>query len=371
MTATMLQPKIEVRNLSKRFGSVQAVSGVSFSVRSGELLGLLGPSGSGKTTVLRMLAGLEQPTDGDIFLDGARINDLPVQHRNIGFVFQHYALFKHLRVFDNVAFGLRIKKWDHQAIRERVGELLRLMGLDGLGHRYPHQLSGGQRQRVAIARALAPQPRVLLLDEPFGAVDAKVRQELREWLIRLHTDLNVTSLFVTHDQEEAMEVSDRLLVFSKGALQQVGSPAEVYEEPATEFVARFIGSMNIVEATVTAGTARVGPLEFPTPGYRDGHTLRVGFRPYSVKVSEDPEHFRLQAKLRHIYFLGVAYRLEIETDDGLIFRSRMNKEEFRQRRFEIGWPISYAITAFRILPEGIEHPGPPTAPPPAGSPLTP
>ncbi|MBM4124072.1 MAG: ABC transporter ATP-binding protein [Nitrospira sp.] len=343
--------KIEVRHLSKRFGSVEAVSDVSFGVKEGELLGLLGPSGSGKTTVLRMIAGLETPSGGDIFIDCLRVNDLPVQQRNIGFVFQHYALFKHLTVFQNIAFGLKIKKWKKAEMAPRVSDLLRLMGLDGLGDRYPHQLSGGQRQRVAIARALAPRPSVLLLDEPFGAVDAKVRQELREWLIRLHDNLNVTSLFVTHDQEEAMEVSDRIIVFSKGKLEQDGSPAEVYEEPATEFVARFIGSMNILEAEVRGNLARVGGLEFPVTGFPDGHRVQVGFRPYYVQISEDSMQWPLKAKLRRIYFLGVAYRLEIETEGGLILRSRMNKEEFRERRFEVGRPVSYAITQFRLLPQ--------------------
>ncbi len=362
--------KIEVRGLSKRFGSVLAVSDVSFAVREGELLGLLGPSGSGKTTVLRLIAGLETPTSGEIFIDGRRMNELSVQQRNIGFVFQHYALFKHLTVFGNVAFGLTIRKWRRSDVEARVAELLRLMGLEGLGDRYPHQLSGGQRQRVAIARALAPQPSVLLLDEPFGAVDAKVRQELREWLIRLHDDLNVTSLFVTHDQEEAMEVSDRLIVFSKGRIEQVGSPAEVYEEPASDFVARFIGSMNILDGEVKNGVVRVGSLEFPAPGFQDGHRLQVGFRPYYVKVSEDPSRFRQQARLRRIYFLGVAYRLEIETSEGLILRSRMNKEEFRQYRFEVGQPVSFAVTHFRFLPQA-GKPVPTPEPPPISGLLTP
>ncbi|MGZ9188949.1 MAG: sulfate/molybdate ABC transporter ATP-binding protein [Nitrospira sp.] len=343
--------KIEVRGLTKKFGSGTAVGNVSFVVHEGELLGLLGPSGSGKTTVLRLIAGLEVPTAGDIFIDGTRVNDLTVQERNIGFVFQHYALFKHLTVFDNIAFGLKIKKWSRPDSEQRVQELLTLMSLEGLGGRYPHQLSGGQRQRVAIARALAPRPAVLLMDEPFGAVDAKVRQELREWLIRLHTDLNVTSLFVTHDQEEAMEVSGRIIVFSKGKLEQAGSPADVYEEPATEFVARFIGSMNIVEGVVRREQVQVGSLEFPAPGFHDGRKLQVGFRPYYLKVAEDPARYRQQAKLRHIYFLGVAYRLEIETPDGLILRSRMNKEEFRRCRFTVGQAVSFAVTHFRILPQ--------------------
>jgi sulfate transport system ATP-binding protein len=358
--------KIEVRNLSKQFGSVAAVDHVTFGVKEGELLGLLGPSGSGKTTVLRMIAGLETPTAGEIFIDGTQVNTLPVQHRNIGFVFQHYALFKHLTVFHNIAFGLTIKGWTKADTARRVSELLRLMSLEGLADRYPHHLSGGQRQRVAIARALASRPSVLLLDEPFGAVDAKVRQELREWLIRLHDDLNVTSLFVTHDQEEAMEVSDRIIVFSKGRLEQIGTPSEIYEEPATEFVARFIGSMNIIQATIEKEKARVGALEFPAAGYPEGHPVQIWFRPYHLRLSEDPTLYRLRAKLRHVYFLGVAYRLEIETEDGLLLRSRLNKEEFRHSRFVEGATVSFAITQFRLLPEGKDWTQP--IPPPVAEP---
>src|SRR5437870_8561736 len=213
---------IELKNVSKRFGGVVAVSDVTFSVSEGELLALLGPSGGGKTTVLRLIAGLEVPTDGHIFVRGQRVNDIKVQKRNIGFVFQNYALFQNMTVFKNIAFGLKVKKWRPGKIKTRVEELLRLLGLEGFENRYPHQLSGGQRQRVAIARALAPKPSVLLLDEPFGAVDAKIRQELREWLVRLHTELNVTTIFVTHDQEEALEVANRIVIFSKGSLEQVG-----------------------------------------------------------------------------------------------------------------------------------------------------
>jgi sulfate/thiosulfate transport system ATP-binding protein len=355
--------KIEVKNLSKRFGSVPAVTDVTFDVKEGELLGLLGPSGSGKTTMLRMIAGLETPSSGELFIDGVKVNDVPPQQRNIGFVFQHYALFKHLSVADNIAFGLKIRRWDRHARRQRVRELLGLMSLEGLGERYPHQLSGGQRQRVAMARALAARPSVLLLDEPFGAVDAKVRQELREWLIRLHDELNVTSLFVTHDQEEAMEVSNRIIVFAKGRVEQIGPPATVYEDPATEFVARFIGAMNIIEAEVKGGMARRGTLEFPASGLPDGHRVQIGFRPYYLKVSEDPRRFRQHARLRHIYFLGVAYRLEIETDDGLLLRSRMNKEEFRQCRFQVDRPVSFAITHFRFLPAELTAESASPAPP--------
>src|SRR3954464_8831327 len=252
---------IELKEVTKKFGEVSAVNNVTFSVNDGELMALLGPSGGGKTTVLRMIAGLEMPTSGDVFIRGKRVNDLSVQQRNIGFVFQNYALFKNMTVFKNIAFGLTIKKWKRSERATRIRELVELFGLQGLEQRYPHQLSGGQRQRVAIARALAPKPSVLLLDEPFGAVDAKIRQELREWLVKLHTELNVTTIFVTHDQEEALEVANRIVIFSKGSLEQVGTPREVYDSPANEFVARFIGVMNVLELEVQRGVARVGELE--------------------------------------------------------------------------------------------------------------
>src|SRR2546428_3558615 len=222
---------IELRSVTKQFGEIAAVNNVSFSVKEGELMALLGPSGGGKTTVLRMIAGLEVPTAGDVFIRGQRVNDLSVQQRNIGFVFQNYALFKNMSVSTNIAFGLKIKKWKRADIKARVAELLNLFGLEGLERRYPHQLSGGQRQRVAIARALAPKPSVLLLDEPFGAVDAKIRQELREWLVTLHQELNVTTIFVTHDQAEALEVADRIVIFSRGNLEQLGTPREGYDQP--------------------------------------------------------------------------------------------------------------------------------------------
>src|SRR5260221_4471176 len=255
-------------------------------------MALLGPSGGGKTTVLRMIAGLEMPTGGDLFIRGERVNDLSVQERNIGFVFQNYALFKSMTVAKNIAFGLKVKKWKRRDRKARVGELLKLFGLEGLERRYPHQLSGGQRQRVAIARALALKPSVLLLDEPFGAVDAKIRQELREWLVTLHHDLNVTTMFVTHDQEEALEVANRIVIFSRGLLEQVGTPREVYDQPANEFVARFIGVMNVLEPEVRNGVARIGELEFPAGGQADGEKLRIGFRPYPRPVSPDITQYR-------------------------------------------------------------------------------
>jgi sulfate transport system ATP-binding protein len=340
---------IELKNVSKRFGGVAAVNNVSFSVNEGELIALLGPSGGGKTTVLRMIAGLEIPTEGDIFIRGKRVNDVKVQKRNIGFVFQNYALFNTMNVFKNVAFGLKIKKWKKADIEARVTELLELLELQGFEKRLPHQLSGGQRQRVAIARALAPKPDVLLLDEPFGAVDAKIRQELREWLVHLHHDLNVTTLFVTHDQEEALEVSDRIVIFSQGKLEQVGSPREVYEQPNSEFVARFIGVMNVLELTVQNKVARLNELEFPTHGAAEGQKLRIGFRPYSVQISPDLGAHRYEAVLRHTYFLGVMLRLELELPSGLILRSRMTKEEYAKLALYDGRKVSFLIRHYRVL----------------------
>ncbi len=340
---------IELKNVSKQFGEVAAVHGVSFSVKEGELMALLGPSGGGKTTVLRMIAGLEVPTDGDILIRGQRVNDISVQKRNIGFVFQNYALFKNMNVFKNIAFGLKIKKWKRAEIEGRVMELLKLLGLEGLEKRYPQQLSGGQRQRVAIARALAPKPSVLLLDEPFGAVDAKIRQELREWLVHLHQDLNVTTLFVTHDQEEAMEVSDRIVIFSTGKLQQIGAPREVYEQPVNEFVARFIGVMNVLEVEVSGGVSRVGELEFKTPGYDDGGGLRIGFRPYAVQISPDLAMYQYRAVLRQTYFLGIMLRLELELPSGLKLRSRITKEEYASLGLYDGREVSFQIRQYRVL----------------------
>src|SRR4051812_44461589 len=277
---------IELRQVSKRFGDVVAADRVSFSIAEGELMALLGPSGGGKTTVLRMIAGLEMPSSGEIFINGQRVNDLSVQLRNIGFVFQSYALFKTMSVFKNIAFGLKIKKWPKKDIEARAAELLELLELKGLEKRYPHQLSGGQRQRVAIARALAPKPAVLLLDEPFGAVDAKIRQELREWLVRLHHDLKVKTFFVTHDQEEGMEGSNRIVIIARGRIEQIGTPREVYEQPANEFIARFIGVMNILELEVRNGIGQVGEMRFQLRNVVDGQ-VRIGFRPYAVQISPD------------------------------------------------------------------------------------
>ncbi|MGG7177712.1 sulfate/molybdate ABC transporter ATP-binding protein [Clostridium paraputrificum] len=239
--------QVELKNLNKSFGDFRASDNVSFEIEEGKLIGLLGPSGSGKTTILRMIAGLETPDDGEIKIGGIRVNEIPAGKRGIGFVFQNYALFRHMTIYDNIAFGLRVQKKDRSEIDKRVNELIELIGLKGLEKRYPHQLSGGQKQRVAFARALAPNPKLLLLDEPFAAIDAKVRKELRTWLKEMISKLKITSIFVTHDQEEAVEVADEIIVTNKGRVEQKGSPIEIYKNPKTPFVAQFIGESTVIE----------------------------------------------------------------------------------------------------------------------------
>ena len=238
---------VEMKNIYKRYGDFLASDNVSFGIEKGKLVALLGPSGSGKTTLLRMIAGLENPNSGDIFIDGKRVNDIPASKRGIGFVFQNYALFRYMTVFDNVAFGLELQKMPKKQIKERVKELLELTGLSGMEKRYPNQLSGGQRQRVAFARALEPNPQVLLLDEPFAAIDAKVRTELRSWLKEMVEKLGITSIFVTHDQDEAVEVADEIIITNHGTIEQMGTPVEIYKSPGTPFVAKFIGRSSVVE----------------------------------------------------------------------------------------------------------------------------
>ena len=294
---------IEIRNVSKNFNAFKALNEINLNIQSGELVALLGPSGCGKTTLLRIIAGLETPDSGTIEFHGEDVSNHDVRDRNVGFVFQHYALFRHMTVFDNVAFGLRMKpkgqRPSEEVIQQKVHELLNLVQLDWLGDRYPEQLSGGQRQRIALARALAVEPRVLLLDEPFGALDAKVRKELRRWLARLHEDVHLTSVFVTHDQEEAMEVADRIVVMNKGVIEQIGTPAEVYENPASDFVYHFLGDANRLY---------VG---------NDHHVL---FRPHEVDLSSEPSPEHKAGEVRDIRLLGAITRitLKVEGQDELI-----------------------------------------------------
>ena len=278
---------IHLRDVSKSFGSFQALSRVSLDVPDGALLALLGPSGSGKTTLLRIIAGLEFPDEGVIEEDGADITELHARQRGVGFVFQHYALFRHMTVFENVAFGMRVRKAPQAEVRARVDELLRLVRLEGLGGRKPAQLSGGQRQRVALARALAIRPKMLLLDEPFGALDAKVRIELRQWLRRLHDEIGMTSVFVTHDQEEAFELADQVVVMNHGRIEQQGPPEAVFDQPATPFVMDFLGTVNVFHGRVENGRAYWHgiPIDYPDYPHAQSRDARVYLRPHELELA--------------------------------------------------------------------------------------
>ena len=301
---------ISVRSIKKQFGTFRALDDVSLDVPAGELVALLGPSGSGKTTLLRILSGLEQPDEGTTLLDGTDLGSQSARQRNVGLVFQHYALFRHLDVFENVAFALRVRKRPDDEVRGRVTELLQLVQLEGLGRRMPSQLSGGQRQRIALARALAAQPRVLLLDEPFGALDAQVRAELRSWLRRLHDEIQLTTVFVTHDQDEAFEVADRVVIMNHGKIEQVGSPAEVFEHPANDFVMRFLGHVNVLEASFHDGSARVGSVAIPVDRTGDGHG-RIYVRPHEVDIGRDPGNGAIAARVVRVTPLGGGLKIEL------------------------------------------------------------
>lgn len=340
---------IKIENVRKQFGTFEALAGVSLDIPSGGLVALLGPSGSGKTTLLRILAGLEAPDSGRILFEGRDATGDHVRDRQVGFVFQHYALFRHLTIFENVAYGLRVKpkatRPDSTYITRRVNELLKLVQLDWLGNRYPSQLSGGQRQRIALARALAVEPRLLLLDEPFGALDAKVRLELRHWLRRLHDDLGITSVFVTHDQEEAMEVSDRVVILNHGKIEQVGTPEEVYDAPASPFVHEFLGLTNLFTGTLRQDVLAAGRniRITPEPGLGDNGDSGGGgdsgdphayVRPYDFEVSAqaDGEDW-IPGTLAFTQTVGNIVRLSFTIagrDDAV--RVELEKERFRALR---------------------------------------
>jgi sulfate transport system ATP-binding protein len=292
---------IAIRRVTKRFGEFVAVDNVSLAIASGSLTALLGPSGSGKSTLLRIIAGLEHPDEGDVSIHGEDATGLPPQERGVGFVFQHYAAFKHMSVRDNVAFALKIRKRPRDEIRDRVGELLRLVQLEGLANRYPSQLSGGQRQRMALARALAAEPRVLLLDEPFGALDARVRKELRAWLRRLHEEVPVTTVLVTHDQEEAMDVADRVAVMNEGRVEQTGKPRDLYEHPANEFVMSFVG-----------------------PAHRLGEAW---IRPHDLEVRQEPNGTSTEAMVERVVHLGFEVRAELVLGDGRRVSAQVTRNE--------------------------------------------
>ena len=312
---------IAIRNVSKDFGNFHALRDVSLDIESGELTALLGPSGCGKTTLLRIIAGLEHPDSGQVLLDSNDASHRHVRERQVGFVFQHYALFKHMTVFENVAFGLRVKPRNERPsedqIRRKVKELLELVQLDWLADRYPPQLSGGQRQRIALARALAVEPRVLLLDEPFGALDAKVRKELRRWLRRLHDDLHVTSIFVTHDQEEALEVADQVVLMNKGNVEQIGTPDQVYNQPASPFVYGFLGNVNVFHGRVQDGVLASGAANFNVPGQPGAEGQGTAYvRPHDLDIDRyTPGAEGIVVKLRRAHAIGPLAQLDLERSD--------------------------------------------------------
>lgn len=328
---------VELKNINKNFGDYKASDNVNFGVEKGKLIGLLGPSGSGKTTILRMIAGLETPDSGDIIIDGVRVNDLAASKRGIGFVFQNYALFRYMTVYDNIAFGLRVQKANKKKIDERVRELIKLIGLEGLEKRYPSQLSGGQRQRVAFARALAPNPQLLLLDEPFAAIDAKVRKELRSWLREMIEKLGVTSIFVTHDQDEAIEVADEIIITNKGRIEQTGTPIEIYHNPKTAFTASFFGETTFVD------------------DYSKFHNFehienveKAIVRPEFVKVTKKNEVQKYKSSASHGVTKNVLFRgdsIEVVVDvDGTELKARRGLDE---QAIEVGEEVD--VFLYRIF----------------------
>jgi sulfate/thiosulfate transport system ATP-binding protein len=348
---------IEIRNISKTFGSFQVLKNIELSVPDGELLALLGPSGSGKTTLLRIIAGLEFPDSGSIHLNGEDASSRTASERRIGFVFQHYALFRHMTVFENVAFGLRIRprkfRPSRDEIRERVTALLKLVQLDWLADRYPSQLSGGQRQRIALARALAVEPKVLLLDEPFGALDARVRKELRAWLRRLHDEINVACVFVTHDQEEALEVSDRVAIMDKGRIEQVGTPEGVYDSPANPFVYNFLGNVNLFHGRVHNGKARIGDLEIDAPdhqGAADSPAV-VYSRPHELEVSRERYGTdAISASIVRIQPVGHHVRLRLKREDSeQLLEAEIPKDRQREMEFKIGEAVFVKPRQVRVF----------------------
>jgi sulfate transport system ATP-binding protein len=353
---------IAVQSIRKTFGNFTALNNVSFQVATGELVALLGPSGSGKTTLLRIIAGLEAAEQGAVLFHGEDATDRSVRDRQVGFVFQHYALFRHMTVFENVAFGLRVRSRQsrppEREIRTTVHDLLKLVHLDWLADRYPSQLSGGQRQRVALARALAVQPQVLLLDEPFGALDAKVRKELRRWLRRLHDEMHITSVFVTHDQEEALEVADRVVIMNEGRVEQIGTPEEVYDHPATPFVYHFLGNVNLFHGRIHEGRARIGDLEIEAPEHADAQDMpAVGYvRPHDIEVERHRNGTpAIEAVVSHIHPIGPLVHLElVRGDNGDLIEVELTKERYRTVPFHAGERVFVTPRNLRVFVHGTQ-----------------
>jgi sulfate transport system ATP-binding protein len=354
---------IEVQRISKSFGRFVALGDVSFTFPTGELIALLGPSGCGKTTLLRIIAGLEFADTGRVLFDGQDASDRDARDRHVGFVFQHYALFRHMTIFENVAFGLRVKprkaRPSEAEIRKRVKELLELVQLDWLANRYPAQLSGGQRQRIALARALAVEPRVLLLDEPFGALDAKVRKELRQWLRRLHDELHITSIFVTHDQDEALEVADRVVLMNKGRIEQAGTTQEVYERPASAFAYSFLGAVNTLPGRVDGHSLRVGddavPLSESAP---DGQEVIAYARPHELAIHVDADSREgIAARVSRILVSGATARVELTGRVGFNghahpqhFEVELTRQELADLGLEPGQSVRLTSSRLKVFP---------------------
>ncbi len=352
---------VEVQNIKKQFGRFPALHGVSLTVESGQLVALLGPSGSGKTTLLRIIAGLDYPdtAEGRVLFYGEDVTELPAHKRKAGFAFQQYALFRHLNVFENIAFGMRVQsrrmRPPEQEIRERVNKLLKLIQLETLGDRFPSQLSGGQRQRVALARALAIEPKVLLLDEPFGALDAKVRKELRHWLRQLHEEIHVTTLFVTHDQEEALEMADRVAILREGRIEQIGTPAEIYDHPATPFVYDFLGNVNTFAGQVREGSVVIGKTKFAAPGTAGQKEAgAIAFvRPHDIHISRGPGGpGKLKARVEYINAVGPFANVELSRMDtaGKI-NVQLSQEQLGKLHLKHGEEVHVELRNVKIFTE--------------------
>ncbi|MGH7980933.1 MAG: sulfate/molybdate ABC transporter ATP-binding protein [Limisphaerales bacterium] len=353
---------VEVRHISKKYEhDTAALDDVSLKVESGELVALLGPSGSGKTTLLRIIGGLEfaDNPDAQVLFYGADVTNLPAHKRKAGFAFQHYALFRHLTVFENIAFGLRVRPFwrrpKESQIRERVGNLLKLIQLETLARRFPSQLSGGQRQRVALARALAVEPKVLLLDEPFGALDAKVRKELRHWLRTLHEEIHVTTLFVTHDQEEALEVAGRVAILRKGQIEQIGTPEEIYDRPATPFVYDFLGNVNLFKGRVRNGSVEIGDTKYSTPAIsgENGVMATAFVRPHDVRVTREPAgSAAFAADVVRYHLVGPLAQLELQrAGSGETFTAQLSKERFHELDPRPGQRVYVELRNVKVFPE--------------------
>jgi sulfate transport system ATP-binding protein len=344
---------IHIENVSRQFGDYAALQDINLEIRTGELVALLGPSGSGKTTLLRIIAGLERSDTGRILLHGSDATEIPVRSRRVGFVFQHYALFRHMTVFKNIAFGLSVlprrDRPSRELVRKRVLELLHLMQLNGLENRFPSQLSGGQRQRVALARALAIDPKVLLLDEPFGALDAKVRKELRRWLRHLLDQLHITTVFVTHDQDEALEVADRVVVMRQARIEQVGTPEEIYDRPATPFVHEFLGETNALR-NVNCALGELAGGRQPTPQSTDDLVAYV--RPHNVHIARQRNGVpSMEATVRHVHAAGPVARLELELKgSGDSLDAQIPRSRYSELAVKVGDTVYASVNGARVFP---------------------